>query len=293
MRDLLPLGDDDLVRAIDTREKQGRDNDKALGRFQAVRADLSRLAWDSYAAALGCDSGPIAETGVTVFPLDRGIADRLLAAMMASPKAGMRPADFALGYMQTAPQQCQYMNLCNEYRALGPASMALLGEFAAAIGPQLEQHLGHRFRIASARQFQLVPREEAADDHVDGWPPTIRKLFILPRGAGTPLGTTRFRLRNGKPFTLDTKDPVWVVFENSVVWHAPVTGAQLRPTLELDIVPAAKTSLTPVDAGLAGWYPWFPTEAGLREGTRRALAQCLADRSSAGWKDRVKGLLHR
>ena len=293
MRHLLHLSDDELLRAIDAREKLGRENDKPLTRFQAVRADLSRTAWDSFAAALDCDSGPIAETGVTVFPLDHGLAERLMAAMMTSPKTRMQPADFAMGYMQTAPKQCEYMNLCNEYRTLGPDSMAMLREFAAGVGPTLERHLGHRFCIASSRQFQLVPREEAADDHVDGWPPSIRKLFILPRGAGASLGSTRFRLRNGKSITLDTRDPVWVIFENSVVRHAPVTGVALRPTLELDIAPSARTSHEPVDAGLAGWYPWFPTHAGLREGTRRALAQCIAAEGSAGWKARLKSLFGR
>ncbi len=293
MRELLALSDADLVRAIDAREKLARDGDVALDRFQALRSKFSRIAWDSFGAALGCDSGPIAATGVAVFPLDPALADRLLAAMMASPKTSMRPADFAPGHMQTAPAHCDYMNLCNEYRVLERRSMSLLGEFMAAVGPTLERHVGHPFRIVSARQFRLVPRDVAADDHVDGWPPSIRKLFILPRGAGTRLGTTRFRLRNGELLTLETDRPVWVIFENSVVWHAPVTGAELRPTLELDIAPAAQTSLEPVDAGLAGWYPWFPTEAGLLEGTRMALAQCYADVPASGWKVRLRRFLGR
>ncbi len=293
MRNLLTLSDDELVRAIDAREKRAREDDMPLARFQRVRTDLSRMAWNSFAEALGCDNGPIARAGVAVFPLDAALADRLLAAMLESPRTFMRPDDFALGYMQTKPQVCDYLNVCNEYRALGPNSLAALREFAAAAGPTIEKHIGHPFRIISARQFQLVPRDIAADEHVDGWPPSIRKLFVLPRGASAHSGTTRFRQRDGQVFTPQTDKPIWLIFENSVVRHAPVTGVALRPTLELDIAPAATTSLEPIDAGLAGWYPWFPTRGGLHEGTRLALSQCYADDPSGGWKGRLNRLLGR
>ena len=293
MRELLSHPDLRLVQEIDALEKHGREDDAALNRFRALRSDLSRMAWHSFAAALGCDVGPMSRVGVMTFPLDEGLADRLLAALLESPKTPLRHDDFALGYVSTAASQSDYMNECNEYRALTPQSLALLSEFLSVAGPTVEQSIGHPFRVGSTRQFQLVPRTVAADRHTDGWPVAIRKIFILPRGAGPRSGTTWFRLRDGEELTIESDKPIWMIFENSVVLHAPITGQSLRPTIEFDILPARETSLEPVSAGLAGWYPWFPTEAGLLDGTRFALMRCYPDEPAQGWRARLRRLMGR
>ena len=116
-----------------------------------------------------------------------------------------------------------------------------------------------------------------ADRHLDGWPVAMRKIFVLPEGCGKRSSTTWFRRRDGEELTLESEKPIWVLFENSVVLHAPISGVALRPTIEFDIVPARQTSLEVVDAGLGGWYPHFPTEAELHAATRQALQSYLAE----------------
>ncbi len=292
MRQLLDLSDRNLVQAIYDLEKVDDENSPQLRRFQSLRSDLSRIAWNAFADALQCEARPLARTGVMTFPLDPVLAERFQSVFLASPKTVMRREDFSLGYMQTAPGQCAYMNDCNHYRTQTPAAAGLFADFLREVGPTLAESLGHPFRIASTRQFELVPRDIAADKHVDGWPAAICKLFVLPQGAGTRSGTTWFRLRDGKEFTLETDRPTWMIFENSAVWHKPITGASLRPTIEFDLVPASKTSLQPTDAGLAGWYPWFPTETGLLAGTRMALVQACAD-DDRSWLGRLRRLAGR
>ena len=169
-----------------------------------------------------------------------------------------------------ASAQCDYLNSSNHYRKLTPACRALLAEFLSTAGPW-STAIGHPFRIASTRQFQLVPNRPLADRHLDGWPVAMRKIFVLPEGCGKRSSTTWFRRRDGHEFTLESDKPIWVLFENSVVLHAPISGVALRPTIEFDIVPARQTSLELVDAGLGGWYPHFPTEAELHAATRQAL----------------------
>jgi hypothetical protein len=291
LRDLLNFSDQRLVQEIYELEKRDPEDDAELNRFGTLRSDLSRMAWNSFAAALGCDAGAISRTGVAVFSLDESLADRLLAALLESSKTPLRHDDFAMGYVRTAPSQCDYMNECNEYRELTTRSRALLSEFLSANGQSVERAIGHPFRVGSTRQFQLVPRTVAADRHLDGWPVAIRKIFILPRGAGRRSGTTWFRQRDGEERTIESDKPIWMIFENSVVLHAPVTGQSLRPTIEFDILPAQRTSLEPVSAGLAGWYPWFPTEAGLLEGTRVALMRCYPDEARRGWRNRLRHLI--
>jgi len=196
-----------------------------------------------------------------------------------------------VGYVGTAAAQCEYLNACNEYRAFTPQGIDLLSEFLKTRGPEVERSIGHPFRIGSMRQFQLVPERIASGRHLDGWPVAIRKLFILPQGCGRRTGTTWFRQRDGKQLELESETPIWVLFENSVVWHAAVSAKALRPTVEFDLLPARQTSLEPFFAGLAGWYPWFPTEANLLEGTRVALARCFPEPPAKNWKSRLRRLV--
>ncbi|MBV8192458.1 MAG: hypothetical protein JO339_34875 [Alphaproteobacteria bacterium] len=294
MRQLLKCNDLQLAQKVHEMEKYGPEDDPVLGRFRALRTDLSRMSWNSFVAALGdCDAGPLARTGVMTFPLDEGFAARLAKILLESPRTEMRRDDFAMGWVGTAAAQCEYLNACNEYRAFTPEGMALIAEFLQTIGPGLEKTLGHRFRIGSMRQFQLVPERVASGRHLDGWPVAIRKLFILPQGCGRSTSTTWFRQRDGQQLELESDKPIWVVFENSVVWHAAVSAKALRPTVEFDLLPARETSLKPFYAGLAGWYPWFPTEASLLEGTRLALAQCFPEQPDKGLKSRLRRLVGR
>ena len=197
--------------------------------------------------------------------------------MFAAPRVKMRRKHFAMGYVSTSFAQCDYLNASNQYRKLTPATRALLDEFLSTAGPMVEAAVGHPFRIASTRQFQLVPNRPLADRHLDGWPVAMRKIFVLPQGCGKQSSTTWFQLRNGEEFTLESEKPIWVLFENSVVLHAPISGVALRPTIEFDIVPARQTSFDVVDAGLGGWYPHFPTDAELQAATRQALQSFLAE----------------
>ena len=295
MRNLLKLNDLQLVQKIHELEKYGPENDPVYGRFCTFRTDLSRVAWNSFVTALGdCDAGPLSRTGVLTFPLDEGFAERLASTLLASPRTDMRREDFAMGYVGTAGAQCEYLNACNEYRQITADGLALLTEFLRSNGLQLEQTLGHPFRIGSMRQFQLVPERIASGRHLDGWPVAIRKMFILPQGCGRRTGTTWFRQRDGKQFEVESEKPIWMVFENSVVWHAAVSGKALRPTVEFDLLPARETSLEPFFAGLAGWYPWFPSEAMSREGSRLALARCYPDEGqTTGWGKRLRRLVKR
>jgi len=295
--EFLSLSDAALAERMHQWEARSLDDDTAFEQFRRHRATLSREAWQYLTEELGCDSGPLAEVGVMVFPLDDGLARRLLEAMFSSPRAKMRRKDFALGYVSTSFAQCDYLNSSNQYRKLTPATRALLAEFLSAAGPMVEQAVGHPFRIASTRQFQLVPNRPQADRHLDGWPVAMRKIFVLPQGCGKRSSTTWFRLRNGEEFTLESEKPIWVLFENSVVLHAPISGVALRPTIEFDIVPARQTSFDVVDAGLGGWYPHFPTEAELHAGTRQSLEAFLAERPGGvpeeSWLQRIGRSLGR
>src|SRR6185503_12278081 len=198
--EFLSLSDQALAERMHQWEARSPDDDAAFEKFRRDRAILSREAWESLTEQLGCDSGPLSKVGVMVFPLDDGLARRLRDNLLASPRVRMRRKDFALGYVSTSFAQCDYLNDSNQYRKLTPATRALLAEFLSTAGPQVEAAVGHPFRIASTRQFQLMPNRPLADRHRDGWPVAMRKIFVLPQGCGKQSSTTWFRLRNGEEF---------------------------------------------------------------------------------------------
>jgi len=287
MRSWLQLSDLGLAQKIDYAEKNGAESDTALNDFAAVRAHLSRLAWDAYAEAIGCDRGTLAGTGVMCFPLGDDVAHRLIDAFAQSPHLKMQRDDFAIGYVADRGQAaCDHLNRANDYHEWMPEMAAVVDSVLAAMTSKLEVALGHPFRVVSSRVFDLLPNTGIAGRHLDGWPSSIRKLFLLPRGATREIGTTWFRLRDGQESVIESTRPVMVLFENSVVWHAPRPAQQLRPTIELDLAPAPTTSARAFYAGLNGWYPWFPTEATFLEGTRTA-AQIAGARESRGLWQRL------
>jgi hypothetical protein len=295
--DLLALSDRALAERMHLLEGRTDGTDTYFEQYRRDLAEQSRTAWQALTDELGCDNGPLAEVGVMSFPLDEGLAGRLLDTLLASPRVKVRRKDFALGYVSTSTAQCDYLNDSNQYRKLTPAALAVLAEFMAGAGPVIESMIGHPFRIASTRQFQLVPNRPQADRHLDGWPVAMRKIFVLPQGCGKRSSTTWFRRRDGVEFTMESDKPIWVLFENSVVLHAPVSGVALRPTIEFDIVPSRQTSFDVVDAGIGGWYPYFPTESELYAAARLSLERFLAERPEGApvetWLTRLRKSLGR
>jgi|LNAP01.1.fsa_nt_gb hypothetical protein len=257
MRQILNLLGTAPIRALYAKERK-TDLPEA---FCNARARLSREAWDRF--SVGCDSGPIAKTGVAWQPISQEWADRLFAILDQSEPAVLRRGDYPDGYMATLPPEIvHYLNVVNDYRTVTPVVLTAWREFLGAYGPDITRLIGHPWRVCSARQFNLRPITEPGSRHIDGWPPAIRKIFILPRGASVKWGTTWFRLRDGNELVFDNPTPCLVVFENNVVEHSMMPGPAYRPTIELDIVPARETSIEPVYAGLNGWYPWFPEKSG-------------------------------
>jgi len=287
MRKWLELSDLALAQKIDYTEKNGAETDPALASFVAVRAHLSMLAWNAFAEPLNCDSGPISKTGVMTIPMDEDLGEKLMAAFTASPSAVLQRDDFAIGYVSNRTQQmCDHLNRANDYRAMTDEMTALLDQIMEWLAPQIEQTFDHPFRVASVRSFELNPHTGIEGRHLDGWPPSLRKMYFLPRGASRELGSTWFRCRDGREIVVESRRPLILLFENSVVWHAPRPAGQRRPTIEFNLVPAPKTVRQIYYAGLNGSYPWFPSEASFLQGTR-AAAQIAADQSER------RGLLRR
>jgi len=217
----------------------------------------SHRAWAE--AFPDCDSGPIAKTGVAYTPISQQRALELMFLHLSSRPVPLRQDDFVEGYMsEPRPGAIDSLNIDNQYREVGGELKAALQTFIAEQADWITSQLGHAWRVCSVRPFELRAREQPGGKHVDGWPLSIRKAFILPAGASRQGGTTWFKLRDGREVIFEHPDPCLLIFENSAVEHCSVPGRVYRPTIEFDIVPARHVDPEPVYAGLNGWFPWMP-----------------------------------
>lgn len=220
-------------------------------------AALSYVSWRAW--SIGCLRGQISRTGVATHPLSGEWSARFLEALDAAPRDAIKLDVRKPGYFyEGRAKELVHLNNVNDYRAVTPAMLRALREFLTENRTEIEKCLGHPWRVCSVRAFYLKPSKEEGGMHFDGWPRSIRKLFILPKGATRRTGTTRFKLRTGDDLVIDEPNPFWMVFENSRVQHALVPGEISRPTIELNIVPARKTSTEPFYCGINNWYPFFP-----------------------------------
>jgi hypothetical protein len=227
-----------------------------LSERNAPVSRLSNLSW--WPVSRGCDDGPISRTGLSVHAMSEAWRERFLAEMQAAAPVPL-VAERRWGYFsENRPRELAHLNSANEYRAITPGLLAALRAFLDERKGEIDAALGHSWRVASVRQFYLRPGGTPGGRHYDGWPLAIRKLFILPNGATPRTGSTWFRLRDGSELVVDEPRPIWMLFENSQILHALVPGEVPRPTIELNLVPARRTSTEPLNAGMNCWYPFYP-----------------------------------
>ena len=283
MRSWLQLSDLGLAQKIDYAEKNGAESDTALNDFAAVRAHLSRLAWDAYAEAIG-DRGTLAGTGVMCFPLGDDVAHRLIDAFAQSPHLKMQRDDFAIGYMADRGQAaCDHLNRANDYHEWMPEMAAVVDSVLAAMTSKLEVALAIRSGSCRAVSSIFCRTPASPASTWTAWSCSIRKLFLLPRGATREIGTAAGSACATAKSVIESTRPVMVLFGARRVARPP-PGAATTPDDELDLAPAPTTSARAFYAGLNGWYPWFPTKATFLEGTRTAARIAGARESRGLWQ---------
>jgi hypothetical protein len=221
----------------------------------------SSLVWRVWSR--GCDRGPVSRTGVATELLSPAWVARFMAETDSELRATITVEETRpLYFTELRPAELEDLNRVNEYRAVIPSLLQTLEDLLKESRSRIDGYLDHPCRVASVRQFYLRPGErpegQPGDKHYDGWPPSIRKLFILPAGATPRTGTSWFRLRDGMETLLDEQRPLWSIFENSRVLHALTPGKMPRPTIELNIVPARRTPTDPAYVGINAWYSRFP-----------------------------------
>jgi len=171
------------------------------------------------------------------------------------------------------------MKLLHEYREFAASLAGAVVVFLAVTLPQRSEQAiwPHRLDRLDA-SFPACCRATSLRDRA--YRPvadSIRKVFIHPsRGRGTCLlGHYVFCPAPRRVATIESEKPIWYLREQRRPFTPPifVRCAQAHHRIRLSSCRRARRpSIRLCRSGL--WYPWFPTEDGLMEGTRIALGAC-------------------
>lgn len=289
LHNLATLAIDDLPREFTAIEKRGWFEDNpAIWPLDAARRYLSAETWAAFGLVAtlfyGLPTAPVLLEGAAIGHFGHDHARALADIVAESPLTSLRLDDFDCGAMSTTQRApIDSLNDSNAYRVVTPKMLAGLHQLLFALAPEIEAACGHCWTVGSVHCFELRTGKSGAV-HLDGWPRSIKKLFLMPHGVGKARGSTYLKLHSGKEIVPESDEPAWIIFENSTVPHAAI-GPEIgtRLTIEIDLIPTLSTDPSPRYVGINGWYPWFPgadkNTAIYRDGLKRSLdlvARCIS-----------------
>jgi hypothetical protein len=132
----------------------------------------------------------------------------------------------------------------------------------AKLAPAIRACLGHPFRIANVRSWELLPDAKRFGPnawHTDGFPYQIFKLLIYISAPGKERGTTEVKLRNGETVPVEGPSGTWILFNSTKLTHRGIPPQiDSRTIIEVTIIPSFQEDPRPAFPGLNATHPIYP-----------------------------------
>lgn len=239
--------------------------------FNHPERDFSRYTWRLYPCILRAltyvdseKSKHFYSEGFTLGKLAPELAENFLDALSHSEKIPIVTEDhdenytFNQGFRRYEEGYSKSFN----FFMLEKEQITKLEKIIYSLDPEISDLIGCNWRILNTRCWETIPNEYfvgAQNWHTDGMPDEILKLMIYLKGANKEIGSTELIKTDGDHFTVDSKEPCWLLFKNSTLVHRGVPSATgNRYIVELTLAPALQKDLTPVCAGLNAQHPILP-----------------------------------
>jgi hypothetical protein len=141
-------------------------------------------------------------------------------------------------------------------------SMPQIKKVTSNLGPIIKNCLGHPFRIANIRCWELLANAGAFGSntwHGDGFPYQVFKLLVYLSAPEPERGTTKVKLASGEIFQAEGPPGTWLLFDSTKLTHSGVPPLlDSRTIMEFTIIPSFKENIHPVFAGQNATYPFYP-----------------------------------
>lgn len=147
---------------------------------------------------------------------------------------------------------------------LSTVSNGALARAVKFVGKFAAEALGHPVRVVNVRMWSTAPssgKEAGANSwHRDGFPQGALKIMVYLTPASRENGTTEVQLEDGKSIVLEGPAGTIMLFDNNLL-HRGVPPTSERPdriVMEVTVIPALFSRLSPVFAGLNAQFPKYP-----------------------------------
>lgn len=116
---------------------------------------------------------------------------------------------------------------------------------------EIGRQLGHDFAIANVRAWETYPDDDFGPTawHADAYSSFANKIMVYPAPMNAHNGTLEIYDRQGNLHALETEWPAAVLFDNAQLLHRGRPGKVTRRAIEVQTMPAERTSIEYVYAG--------------------------------------------
>ena len=138
-----------------------------------------------------------------------------------------------------------------------PEARNELKRFLSLIALEIESELAQHWRVINVRAWKSRPQAAfgPSDWHVDGYSPYVRKLMLYLQPPNEENGSIEICDRAGNTISLENSSAVCVLCDTSILLHrGRPSRTNLRPAIEITIMPAQATSIDFIYAGQNARY---------------------------------------
>jgi len=189
-------------------------------------------------------SSEFKKNGVYVFPLQEDLGEELLGFFDKTLQIDFEVNDVGCNFLVTDLSEKSIVNLNKEnnfYKAPSEKVQKALSNFLEEISPEIEMQLGHGWKVVNVRAWNTKPEANFGPSawHMDGDPKYLRKIMFYPLPPNEDNGSLEFFDRKGGRSCLESKTPLCVLYDSSVLKHRGRSGKTgCRPVIEISIVPS-------------------------------------------------------
>jgi predicted SAM-dependent methyltransferase len=147
-------------------------------------------------------------------------------------------------------------------------AIAAIEKLLTSWSGEIERQLAHHWQVVNVRAWSVKPGGQIGANawHMDDHTRYVRKFMLYLNPPNLENGTIEIVTRKGKGMVVEAPNPTGVLFDSAILKHRGRPGSKnLRPMIEVTLIPALSTSTRYIYAGQNARFPKNPFDFKLAE----------------------------